>query len=95
MQRVITTLAQITIDNPFEDTPDVSDGSIATLLAVFFGIMAAVSVLIIVIASIQFALSRGDSSKAARARNTIIYTAVGLAIAVGAQAIIQFVIGNV
>ena len=94
MHHIITRLASVSIDVPFEDIQP-SETTISGILTIFFGVMAAVAALIITIASILFALSRGDPAKAARARNTIIYSAVGLAIAVGAQAIIQFVIGNV
>lgn len=69
--------------------------STAKLLQIFFGVLAATAIVITTIAAILFALSRGDPQKAARARNAIIYSAVGIAVALSAEAIIAFVIGNV
>ncbi len=69
--------------------------AIQTLGQIFFGALAGVAVLVIVVASLQFVLSRGNPDKAAKARNAIIYAAIGLAVALMATAIIRFVIGVV
>ena len=64
---------------------------VAKLIALAAGIAA---VIIIIIAGIQYSLSTGDSAKISRAKDTIIYAAIGLAIAIFAQAIIVFVINK-
>lgn len=60
-----------------------------------FGIIGAVAVIMIIIAGIQFAASQGDPQGAAKARNTIIYSVVGLVVAISAEVIVTFVLGRV
>ena len=56
-----------------------------------FGIGIA-SVIMLIVGSIKFTSSRGDSSATAKARNTIAYSVAGLVVAIVAFAIVQFVI---
>ena len=90
---IIEILAQINID-PDIPKNEITQNSVRTLLQIFFGALAAVAVLITAISSLLFALSRGNPDKAARARNAIIYSAVGIAVALSAEAIVTFVVGN-
>lgn len=94
MHFLTSIIAQVDIDPQVPKT-DFSSASVTQLLQIFFGALAAVALLIIAISSLLFALSRGSPDKAARARNAIIYSAVGLAVALAADAIVTFVIGNV
>jgi hypothetical protein len=55
----------------------------------------AAAVLVIVIAGIRYILSGGDQSQITMAKNTILYAAVGLIIAMMANAIINFILTNV
>ena len=45
----------------------------------------------IVIGGIIFSLYSGDAQKAAKARNTVLYAVVGLAVSLFASAIVNFV----
>lgn len=63
-------------------------------LAIAFGIFAAVAVLVIVIAAINFATAEGDPDKISRAKKTIIYAAIGLIICLSAEAIVLTVLGR-
>lgn len=65
------------------------------LLAIVFGVIAAVAVLIIIIQGIRFVLSQGDPQKSAAARKGVIYAVVGLGVAVSAEVIVNFVIGRI
>jgi type IV secretory pathway VirB2 component (pilin) len=78
------------------EVPEVaaSPESLQTILAVVFGVIAAVAVLIIIIQGIKFVLSSGDPQKAADARKGIIYALVGLAVALTAEAIVFVVLGR-
>jgi len=76
-----------------ENTP--TQTSVSTVLQIFFGAMAGIAVLVITLASLNFALSRGSPEKANKARDTIIYAGVGLGVAVLASVIIRFVVGSV
>ena len=45
----------------------------------------------VLLGGIMFALSSGDAQKAAKARNTVLYAVVGLAVSLFASAIVNFV----
>lgn len=63
--------------------------SLTNLLLFMLGIGA---VIMIVIGGIKYATSNGDSSKIASAKNTILYSVVGLVVALMAWGIIRFVV---
>jgi len=73
-------------------TPGTDDNTIATVLSTLFGVLGAVAFLIIVIAGLRYMVANGDPSSTAKARNTIIYALVGLAVAVSGYAIVTFVV---
>ena len=64
-------------------------------LQLFFGVAAAVAVLIIAISALRLTTSQGDPQAIARARSTVIYASIGLAITLTAFAIVTFVIERV
>ena len=57
--------------------------------------LASISILIIVIAGFQMALSQGDQTKVKKARQAIIYAVAGLLVALFATVIVSYVIDNV
>ena len=54
-------------------------------------ILGAVAVIMIVIGGIKYTISQGDRSALTRAKNTILYSVIGLVVAIFATAIIGFV----
>jgi TRAP-type C4-dicarboxylate transport system permease small subunit len=98
---VFTRLAQIDVrtgkdpDQINIPTTDLSSASVATILEVVFGILGSVAFLVIVIAGLRFVLSRGNAEAAGKARNTIIYAAVGLVIAMLAFSIVRIIVREV
>jgi hypothetical protein len=68
--------------------------NLARLLAITFGILAALTVLIIVIAGFKYVESQGDPQAIGRAKATIVYALVGLVLAISAEAIVAFVLGG-
>jgi TRAP-type C4-dicarboxylate transport system permease small subunit len=91
-------LAQVDIQLDQLDIPtDVTTDSdrVQAILQVVFATLGAIAFLVIVIAGLQFVLSRGEPEKAAKARRTIIYAAVGLVVAVLAFSIIGFITESV
>jgi hypothetical protein len=69
---------------------------VLTRVAVFLGVVVgAVSVVVMIIAGIRFINSGGDPQKVASAKNTIIYGAIGVAVAVFAPLIVAFVVGQI
>ena len=67
------------------------NGIIKTIVEVLLTTVGAISIIMIVIGGIMFALSSGDAQKAAKARNTVLYAVVGLAVSLFASAIVNFV----
>lgn len=73
--------------NPREDPVASTLENVVNVVALVSGIIA---VIIIVIAGFRFVLSNGDSTKVTNARNTIIYTAIGLIVIILARQIVAF-----
>lgn len=92
-----TLLSQINVDPGELDVPMATpdDNSVQTVVEIAFAIASMVALIVIIIAGIQFMLSRGDPQKAATARNAIIYAAIGLVICMSAYSLVRFVIGSV
>ena len=62
-----------------------------TIVGNVLKILAGVAVLMIVIGGIRYAISQGDASAVAAAKNTILYSAIGLVVALLATAIVALV----
>lgn len=56
--------------------------------------VGAISVIMLIWGGIKYATSSGDSNKVTAAKNTVLYSIIGLAIAVLSYAIVQLVIDN-
>ena len=72
----------------------VTGDTVQNILKIVFGTLGAIALIIIIIAGIKFMTSQGNPEALAKARNTIIYAAVGLAVAIGAFSIVTFIIGR-
>ena len=72
----------------------VTNSTVENVMRIVFGTLGAIALIIIIIAGIKFMTSQGNPEALAKARNTIIYAAVGLAVAIGAFSIVTFVIGR-
>ena len=66
--------------------------NVISILLLFVGV---VSVIMIIIGGIKYVTASGDSAGINSAKNTILYSIVGLVVAMGAYAIVNFVIGRV
>lgn len=63
-----------------------------TVINVMLFILGIISVIMIVIGGMRYVVSNGDSSTVTAAKNTILYSVVGLVVAIMAYAIVNFVI---
>lgn len=63
------------------------------LNSVFF-ILGAVAVVVIIISGLTYVTSSGNSSKIAKAKNSLLYAVIGLVVAISAGAITNFIIGG-
>lgn len=75
-------------------TVGASSDNLHSLLQVVFGVLAALAVLMVTIAALNFINAQGDPAKVTKARNTIIYALVGLVLSLSAEAIVTFVLGK-
>ena len=60
-------------------------------LTLLFGVLGAISVLVIALAGLRMIIGSGNPESIAKAKNTIIYACIGLAICVSAMAVVQLV----
>ncbi|HSX27576.1 MAG TPA: hypothetical protein VLG25_02240 [Patescibacteria group bacterium] len=72
--------------------PNLDKDLLTSVLEIVFGVIAVVAVIFIIISAIRYQTTIGDPAATSKLRNTIIYAAIGLTVALSAEAIIQFVI---
>lgn len=91
---MITNFAAGLLDNSQIKLPEVeaTPAKLTALLTYFFGLIAAISFLMIVIGGFRYVISIGDPQKITTARKTITYSVIGLVISLSALAIVSFVI---
>lgn len=65
-----------------------------TVINVFSIVVGAVSVIMIIIGGFRYVISGGDSNSTKAAKDTILYSVIGLVIVLFAQVIVRFVISN-
>lgn len=68
------------------------NGPVQTLINTLLFAVGIVSVIMIIIGGIRYTISNGDSSRITSAKNTILYSVVGLVVALLAYAIVNFVV---
>lgn len=66
-------------------------GTIANTLVFIVG---AIAVIMIIVGGLRYVLSSGDAKAAADAKNTILYSVIGIIVAIAAYAIVHFVTSN-
>ena len=99
---MVQTASATPADEAQKGTDYIDNGSTSVTLADLFQrivnallfIIGAVSVIMIVIGGIRFVFSQGDPQSSASARNTILYSVIGLVVAIMAYGIINWVLGR-
>jgi hypothetical protein len=71
-----------------------ADQVLNNTLNVAYFLAGVIAVIIIIVGSITFATSAGNSANVTKAKNMILYAVVGLVVVLGAFAITNFVIGR-
>lgn len=74
---------------------DFDNSSLATVFQFVFGLMGAIAVVVLLLASLKYVISRGDPSEVAKAKNAIIYAVIGLVVIAFAFSIVSFVVEKV
>ena len=68
---------------------------IRTIIGIVFGIVGALALVMLVISGLRYIVSGGDPGNISKAKEGIIYSLVGLLIALTAEAIVFFVVGEI
>jgi len=76
-------------------TDDALPVTIVNILNAIIGVAGLVAVIFIIIGSVQYMTSSGDSAKTKKGKDTILYACIGLIICVLSFAIVNFVISNI
>jgi len=72
-------------------TKDNAQTKVTDIVNLLLWVVGIISVVVIIIGGIMFAVSAGDPGKAAKARMTVIYAAVGVVVALFSAAIVSAV----
>ena len=78
-----------------KDSGDDVNSTIKGVVNLLLMAVAIISVIVIIVGGIFFALANGDSAKVAKARNTVLYAVIGLVVSLFSYAIVQFVFNRV
>ncbi len=84
----------------FSSLPGAQKGGLATgselntILQIVFAVLGSLAALSIVISGISYIVSNGDPQKVNKAKNGILYSLIGLAVAILAEAMVAFVINK-
>lgn len=81
---------QTQVNNPISGSGSIFE-KVVNLVTVATGLVA---VFVIVVSGIRFATSSGDPNSVTQARNTVLYTVIGLVVLLLARSIIVFVINR-
>jgi hypothetical protein len=71
------------------------DGVVTTVINIILYVIGIISVIMLIFGGIQYATSAGDEKKVTTAKNTIIYAIVGLAVAILAWTLVNFVFSSI
>lgn len=75
-------------------TPAADTNAIQTILQIAFGILGALSLLMIATGGLRYITAAGNPEKTSKARNSIVYAVIGLVVAISYEAIISFVVNR-
>lgn len=74
------------------NTEDLSN-NLKTIVNILLFVLGAIAVIMIVIGGIRYTTSNGDAGSIKSAKDTVLYSVVGLIVAILAYAIVNFVLG--
>lgn len=78
--------------NVLPNNQTLGNNDLQTALSIFFGVIAAVAVLMIVISGFRMIVGEGNPQEVSKARSTILYAVIGLFVSLSAQAIVALVL---
>ena len=69
------------------------NGVVTTIVNTALFVLGSVAVLMLIYGGIRYTISGGDEKAVTSAKNTILYSIIGIVVAVAAYAVVNFVIG--
>lgn len=69
------------------------ESNLQTIVNILLYVLGAIAVVMIVIGGIRYTTSNGEASQIKSAKDTILYSVIGLIVAIMAYAIVNFVVG--
>ncbi len=76
------------------DKDETINDTVSTLVNVLLFAIGIVSVIMIIVGGLRYVTSNGDASKVTAAKNTVLYSVIGLVVALLAFAIVNFVVAQ-
>ncbi len=73
---------------------DLTGGVLKNVISILLYVAGTIAVIMIIVGAIRYITSDGDPGKASTAKNTIIYSVIGLVVAVMSFGIVSFVLGR-
>ena len=92
MWNLVVLLSQIDLD-PLPK-PEADSAELAKIMSVVFAIAGSLALLMLAIGGYRYIISRGDPSATAQAKNTILYSIIGLVVVMAAASIVAFVVST-
>lgn len=69
--------------------------TIANAFTLTFTVVGALAILFLLLGALRYGMSNGDQQAISQAKNTIIYSLIGVVVSASALTIVQFVLGNI
>lgn len=91
----MNTLLHMALSIPGIPQIDVGQDTLQNALSVTFTVIGGIAILFLLIGAARYAVSSGDPALIKQAKETIVYSIVGLIVSVSAFFIVQFVLGGV
>ena len=96
MKDIIVQLAKAEADKYTKGEKDYTlNTAIINIINAVIGVLGLVCVVVMIIGGVNYMTSSGDAGKVKKAKDTILYGVIGLAVCVLAFAIVNFVISNI
>ncbi len=74
----------------------VLDGArVQVIFQIVFGIAGGIALIVLILAGLRYVTSQGDPASTAKAKNAIIYAAIGIVVCMMAFSIVTFVVRSV
>jgi TRAP-type C4-dicarboxylate transport system permease small subunit len=96
MQTLVHILAAVSgIDVSSLPHATTDSSKVQAILNIVFSILGGIAALMLVIGGFRYITAQGDPSQLSKAKETIIYSLVGVVVAIFAVTIVSFVLGKV